>query len=127
MAATGLETDAVLKDKDDLAAVLSGTTNEATNVDYARKVLTDANIAAYTLDDTNDLIRLPLADQTFVGVDAGDSWRKLLICYDSDTAGGTDANIVPVCAHDLLINGAAIVPNGSDIIVSFPNGYTVCS
>lgn len=125
LAAAGLETDAVLRDFDTLAAVVAGTTNEATN--STRKTLTDAQLAAYTLDDTNDLIRLPMSDQTFTAVAAGDSWSKLLICYDSDTAGGTDANIVPVCFHDLRINGAAIVPNGNDIIVSFPNGYTVCS
>lgn len=125
LAAAGLETDSALRDYDTLAAVLAGTTNEATN--SSRKTLTDAQLSAYTLDDTNDLIRLPMSDQTWAAVAAGDSWSKLLICYDSDTTGGTDANIVPVCAHDLRANGAALVPNGSDIIVSFPNGYTVCS
>jgi hypothetical protein len=41
---TGLETDAVLKDKDTLADVLSGTTNE--QLTMGRKVLTDTDLAA---------------------------------------------------------------------------------
>ena len=56
---------------------------------------------------------------------ASDAWRKLLVCYDSDTTGGTDANIVPVRAYDLLINGAAVVPNGNNINVDFSSGYLV--
>ena len=65
LAGTGLETDAVLKDKDDFSALVSGTTNEVTNGSYARKTLTDANLAAYTVDDTNDRIVLVLPVQTF--------------------------------------------------------------
>lgn len=123
LAEVGLESDDVLRDKDDLAAVLSGTTNEATNTNYARKTLTDADISAATIDDTNNLVRLTFSTQTFTSIAAGDAWRKLLVCYDSDTTGGTDANIIPVTAHDLLISGAAIIPSGANIVVSLPNGY----
>jgi len=57
---TGLETDAVLIDKDDLAAVLSGTTNEQTTM--GRKILTDVELAALPApDDTNDRYDVSLA------------------------------------------------------------------
>ncbi len=123
LAAAGLESDAVLKDKDDLAAVVAGTTNEVTNTGYVRKTLTDTDISPYTVDDTNDRITATFATQTFTTISAGDSWSKLLVCYDSDTTAGTDANIVPLSAHDLRINGAVIVPSGANIVVSLPNGY----
>ena len=110
LATSGIETDAVLKDKDDLAAVVSGTTNEVTNSGYARKVLTDADIVAFAPDDTNDRVDLDIPDQIWTAVAAGDGWNDLLVCYDSDTTVGTDANIVPLTMHDFVV-----VPDGSDI------------
>jgi hypothetical protein len=88
-------------------------------------VLTDANISAVTIDDANDWVVATISTQTFgtPNVTAGDSWSKLLICYDADTAAGTDANIIPITAHDLRINGQVVVPSGAPIIVSVPNGY----
>lgn len=123
LAEAGLETDAVLKDKDDLAAVLAGTTNEVTNTNYARKTLTDTELTAYTVDDTNDRILLSLPSQTFTSIAAGNAWRKALVCYDSDTTAGTDANIIPITAHDLLINGTAVVPNGQNIVIDLSAGF----
>jgi hypothetical protein len=112
LASTGIETDAVLKDKDDLAAVVSGTTNEATNTGYARKVLTDADIVAFAPDDTNDRVDLDIPDQTWTAVanDGTGAIGDLLVCYDSDTTAGTDANIVPLTMHDF-----AVTPDGSDV------------
>lgn len=120
LAASGLESDDVLRDKDTLADVVSGTTNEVTNTNYARKTLTDADISAATIDDANDWVTLTISTQTFTSIAAGDSWSKGLLCYDSDTTSGTDANIIPIVASDLRINGAAIVPNGGNIVVNMP-------
>jgi hypothetical protein len=90
---------------------LSGTTNEVTNTGYARKVLTDADLGVSPApDDTNDRYDIDIADQTWTGVAAGDGWSKLLICYDSDTGAGTDANIIPLCAYDFVVT-----PDGSNI------------
>lgn len=113
LATAGIETDAVLKDADTLAAVVAGTTNEVTNTGYARKTLTDADIVAFAPDDTNDRVDLDIPDQTWTAVAAGDGWNDLLVCYDSDTAAGTDANIVPLTMHDFVL-----VPDGSDITAS---------
>jgi hypothetical protein len=127
LAASGLESDTVLKAKATLADVLSGTTNEVTNTNYARKTLTDSSLSAYTVDTDLGQIVLPLPTQTFSAIQAGDLWRKLLVCYDSDTTAGTDANIVPITAHDLLIDGVAVTPTGDDIVISAPTGFAIAS
>src|SRR5262245_13626099 len=111
LATSGLETDAVLRDKDTLADLVSGTTNEVTNSGYARKVLTDADLVAFAADDTNDRVDLDMPDQTWPTVASGDGWSKLVVCWDSDTTAGTDANIVPMTMHDFVV-----VPDGSDIV-----------
>jgi hypothetical protein len=111
LATSGLESDATLIDKDDVAALVSGATNEVTNTNYARKVLTDTQLSALpSPDDTNDRYEVDIPDQTWTGVAAGDGWSKLIVAYDSDTTGGTDANIIPLTAHDFVVT-----PDGSDI------------
>lgn len=103
--------DAVLKDLDTLAAVLgNANTSEVTNTGYARKILTDADIVAFAPDDVNDRVDLDIPDQTWTGVAAGTGWTDLLICYDNDTTGGTDSNIIPMTMHDFVVT-----PDGSDI------------
>lgn len=104
------DTDATMRDRDDLAALLGGTANEVTNTNYARKVLTDADLAALSIDDTNDRIDLDIPDQTWTAVAAGTAWTDILVCYDPDTTGGTDSAIIPLTCHDFLVT-----PDGSDI------------
>ncbi len=110
LATSGLVSDATLKDYDTLSAVLAGASNEVTNTGYARKTLTDANLSTWAPDDTNDRVDLDIPDQTWTAVATGDGWSKLIVCYDGDTTGGTDANIVPLTYHDFVA-----VPDGSDI------------
>lgn len=105
---SGLEADAALIDKDDLAAVLSGTTNEQTTM--GRKTLTDAELAALPApDDTNDRYDVSLPTTTWAAA-GGNAISKILVCYDGDTAGGTDANIIPLTMFDF-----AQTPSGADI------------
>jgi len=127
LAALGLEEDAILRDYDTLSALLAGASNEVTNTGYARITITDSGLAAYTVDDSLDQIVLPLANQTTAAISSGDTWSKLLICYDNDTTGGTDANIIPVKAFDIRdpITGVAITPSGGTITHSFPSGYHI--
>jgi hypothetical protein len=118
--------DATLKDIDDLGTILAGATDEAVNTGYARKSLTSASglaTFAASVDDTNDWVLLKLPDQTWTGVTstgtATNAWAKLLVCWDSDTTGGTDSNIVPLTAHDF-----AVTPDGSDIVAQIAtNGF----
>jgi hypothetical protein len=125
---TGHESDATLRTYATLSALLAPAANtEVTNTGYARIVLDEGDIAAASVDTATHRTTLPLANQTFSTISAGDSWSKLVICYDSDSAGGTDANIVPMALYDLRISNAAIVPNGNDIIIAAPSGYIVAS
>lgn len=105
------ETDTNIRRLDDVSLVeANANTAEATNANYARIVLTDADLVAFAPDDTNDRVDLDIPDQTWTAVGAGDNWTDLSINYDSDTTGGTDANIVPGTWHDF-----AVTPDGSDI------------
>ncbi len=105
------DTDALVKDVDDIAELEAlALTAEVTNASYARKTLVDSDLVAFAPDDGNDRVDLDIADQTFTGIGAGDNWTDTCIAYDSDTAGGTDANIVPLTWHDTIVT-----PNGGDI------------
>jgi len=109
LATSGIETDAVLKDKDDFAAIVSGTTNFVTQASI-RKTLSDAGGITITYDDTNDRVDVDIPDQTWTAVAAGDGWNDVVIGYDSDTTAGTDSNILPHSMHDFVVT-----PDGSDI------------
>lgn len=113
--ASGLESDATLRDYDDLAAILAAANDEATNSGYARKTLTDASGVTVTTDDSGDLQKVIIPDQTWSSVAAaGGAWGALLLCYDSDTTGGTDSNIIPISKHDF-----AATPAGGDVNADF--------
>lgn len=101
---TGLEADATLRDHDDLAALLAGTSNEQTTM--GRKTVTAATV---TVDDTNNRVDIDVADQTWVAA-TGNAVSALLICYDPDTTAGTDSTIIPLTKHDFVVT-----PDGSDI------------
>lgn len=107
--ASGIETDAVLRDKDDFTALVLGTTNEATTGNWARKTLDQAGGITVTYDDTNDRVDVDVPDQTWSAV-TGNATSDLEIGYDSDTTGGTDSNILVGSLHDF-----AITPDGSDV------------
>lgn len=110
LATSGLESDATLMDVDTVTALVAGATNEVTNTNYARKTLTDADLSTLTVDDTNNRMPCDIPDQSWSGVASGDGWSKLVIAYDGDTTGGSDANLIPLVALDFVV-----VPDGSDI------------
>lgn len=127
LANSGLVSDDVLRAYATVDAILTGASNEVTNAGYSRKTFTDADVGAPTVDTSLHKTTLELSTplQTFATITAGDSWRKGVLAYDSDTTGGTDANIVPVIYFDILIDGAAVVPNGNDINIDFSSGYDI--
>lgn len=112
-----------LVDFDTFAAVLAGGYSQVTNAGFARKTLTDADLAAWTPDDTNNRVLLVLPLQTFAAVPAGDNWDIVMVGYDNDTTGGTDANIVPITAGEIREGGTAIVPAGGNIVIDFSSGW----
>jgi hypothetical protein len=103
--ATGVEADDVLNNADDLAALVSGATNEQTN--QARKVISAS--VTITVDDTNNWTDVDVPDQTYSGL-AGNAVSDVVFCYDGDTTAGTDSNIRPISQHDFTIT-----PDGSDV------------
>ena len=112
IALVSTDTDAAVKDVDTVSALLALTnTAEATNTNYARKVLSDTDLTAYSPDDANDRADLDIPDQTWSSVGSGDNWTDLCIAYDSDSTGGTDANIIPATWHDF-----SVTSDGNDII-----------
>jgi hypothetical protein len=113
LATSGLESDATLLDKDTLADVVSGTTNEVANSGYSRKVLDSSSGITITVDDTNDRVDVDCPDQTWSAVAAGDAWSKLLFCYDPDSTGGADSAIIPLTMHDFVVT-----PDGNDIVTN---------
>lgn len=104
--ATGLEADATLKDHNDLAALLAGTSNEQTTI--GRKTIAAADITI-TVDDTNDRVDIDINDLVWAGA-TGNALGAVVICYDPDNTGGTDADLIPLTKHDF-----AVTPDGSDI------------
>jgi hypothetical protein len=113
---SGLESDATLIDKDDLAAVLSGATNEQTTM--GRKTLTDSDLVALPApDDTNDRYEVALPATTWTAA-TGNPISKILVCYDSDTTAGADSAIIPLCMFD-----AAATPDGNDLVMAAGNFF----
>jgi hypothetical protein len=119
LAASGIETDAVLKDKDSLADVLAGATNEATNTGYVRKTLTAAELNTVAPNDALDRMDLDIPDLTWSTVQAeGGAWAKLIICYQP-SGSATDAQIEPLTSHDF-----GITPDGTNIVAQVdPAGF----
>lgn len=106
--ASGLEADGTLQDYDTLAALLAASNNEQTTM--GRKTLTDSDLTAPSPDDTNNRQESDVPDQTWAAA-TGNATGALVVCYDPDTTGGTDANLVPLTKHDF-----AVTPDGSDVV-----------
>lgn len=101
---TGIVADSVMRDYDDLGALLAGASNEQTTM--GRKTLTGVTV---TVDDTNDRVNIDAADIVWTAA-TGNAISAIVICYDPDTTGGTDADLVPLTKHDFTIT-----PDSSDV------------
>ena len=101
---SGLVSDAIMIDYDTLAAILAGPSNEQTTMGR----LTASGVTV-TVDDTNDRVDIDMSDPVWVAA-AGNPVGALVICYDPDTTGGTDADLIPMSKHDFVVT-----PNGADI------------
>lgn len=104
---TGIVADSVMRDYDDLAALLAGASNEQATM--GRKTLTGVTA---TVDDTNDRVNIDCADVTWTAA-TGNPISAVVICYDPDTTGGTDADLIPLTKHDVTMT-----PDGSDFTLT---------
>lgn len=104
---TGIEADAALRDHNDLAALLAGSSNEQTTM--GRKTLAAANITL-TVDDTNERLDIDCDDLTWTAA-TGNAVSALVFCYDPDNTAGTDADLIPLHKQDFVVT-----PDSSDIV-----------
>lgn len=98
----GLESDATLIDYDTLGAILAAANDEADFTGYARATLGSVTV---TVDDTNNRVDVDAADPAAYTNSGGSAQAvsKAIICYDNDTTGGTDANLVPLVGLDCVV------------------------
>ena len=114
---SGLESDATLRDVDDLAALIAGATNEQTTM--GRKTLTDADLAAVPApDDGADTNSVALPAVTWTAA-TGNAISKIAVCYDPDTTGGADSAIIPLTMFD-----AVATPDGNDLVLTAGTFFT---
>lgn len=100
----GIESDATLQDYDTVSALLAGASNEQSTM--GRKTAASVTV---TVDDTNNRVDVDCADITWTAA-TGNACSRLLFCYDPDTTGGTDADLIP-----LVIDDFVVTPAGGDI------------
>ena len=104
---SAVETDDVLQDYDDLAAILGGANTESAYTNYTRTVWTDADIALPATDDASNWREVEVPDIVIANAGLGDgpgfeSIVKLVLCYAPNTAGA-DATFIPMTMHDISI------------------------
>lgn len=108
------------RDFDTLADVLADSNfDEQTGSTWARVTLSDAELAAFpSPDDSNDRYAVAVPSTSLGSPAAGNDVVQILVCYDSNTTSGTDANIVPVTAHAISIetDGNEVVINAGDFL-----------
>lgn len=106
---SGLVSDAVMRDYEDLNTLLAGASNEHT---MGRKTVTTG--VTVTVDHTADTVYMDMPDQTWSAISSGGGVGALLICYDPDTTSGTDSSVIPLTKHDFVFT-----PDGGDIVARF--------
>lgn len=104
---SGLESDANLRDSDNVAEVVDGATNKQTTM--GEKVLTDSDLAASAQDDVNDRLDLALPTTIWSGA-TGNPISKILVSYRPDTGAASDSTDIPLTMFDFVAT-----PDGSDI------------
>jgi hypothetical protein len=105
---SGIEADATLKDHNDLAALLAGTSNEQATM--GRKTVLAADLTL-TVDDTNERLDIDTTDITWAGA-TGNAISALVVVYCPDgVTPGADNTFIPLTKHDFVVT-----PDGSDVV-----------
>lgn len=105
--ATGLEADAALKDHNELAALLAGSSNEQATM--GRKTIVAGDITL-TVDDSGEKLDIDLTDIVWAAA-AGNALGSLVLVYCPDgVTPGADNTFIPLTNHVF-----AVTPDGSDI------------
>lgn len=112
-------TEAQGQDFDTVAAAIDGVNFVEAGAAWGRKTLTDTELAALPApDDTNNRYAVQVPSVTWTSVAAGNNTTGLLVAYDSDTAAGTDSNLIPLTCHDFAVttDGNNVVLNVGDFL-----------
>ncbi|OLZ72558.1 hypothetical protein AVW11_03970 [Streptomyces amritsarensis] len=113
---SGLVADSTMRDYDTLAALLAGASNEQASM--GRKTLASVTV---TVDDADERVEIDAADIVWTAA-AGNPVSAIVVCYDPDTTGGTDADLVPLGKFDFVVT-----PDGSDITATITDLFRVSS
>ena len=108
-------TEAQGQDLTTLAAVEADSNfAEQTGGGWVRKTLESAQLAALpAANNTDNRYDIQLPAVTWTAPSAASNTTGLLVCYDSDNTGGTDANIIPLTHHDFVVTA-----DGNDVILN---------
>ncbi len=88
---------------------------EQTGGSWVRKTLDDTSFAGtdYAPDNANNRVNVKVPSVTWTAPAAASNTTGLLVCYDNDTTGGTDANIIPLTHHTF-----AVTADGNDVVLN---------
>ncbi|MGW6872898.1 hypothetical protein ACWGHA_11245 [Streptomyces xanthophaeus] len=114
--ASGLVADATMRDYDTLSDLLAGASNEQTTV--GRKTLASVSV---TVNDTDNRVDVDAADVTWTAP-TGNAIGAVVICYDPDTTGGTDGDLIPLTKHDVTWT-----PDGNDFTLTITDFFRASS
>lgn len=94
---------------------LAGVPNEQTAGGWTRKTITNASITL-TVDDSGNLVKVIVPDQTWTGPTAGSDVVDIAICLDA----GADSGRRVLTVHDF-----AVTADGNDVTADFSatNGF----
>lgn len=111
------DTEANRQDDATVEAFLAAAPNEQTE-GWSRKTLTDADIAAIAVDNANNRFPATIPAVKWTAPTSGKNTTGLLVAYDADTTGGTDANLIPLCHLDMAVtaDGNDVEVNAGDVI-----------
>lgn len=113
---TNLEDDDTLVDHNTLSSVLAGTSDECDFTNYSRQTLSSVSAV---VDDSSNALDIDCDDIQWstAGGASNNTIGKLLVCYDTDTTGGTDADIIPLSAHSY-----DETTSGTTLLITIPAG-----
>lgn len=82
---------------------------------WGRKTVTDTGGGlSWAWDATNNRNEADANDLVWTAPLAGNNTTGLVVCYDSDTAAGTDSNLIPLIHLDM-----AVTANGQQVTFQF--------
>lgn len=108
-------TEAQGQDLDDMASIEADANfAERTSGSWVRKTLTDSELASFPApDDTNNRYDISFPQVTWTAPSASNNTTGLIVCYDSDTTGGSDSNLLPIAHFDF-----AVTTDGNDVVLN---------